>query len=177
VPGTCAVSMRDQGITYCSARRAQLVPILEHQVVARTSAGIPPLQIGREPLFLDRRAQIVELAVRHALPTIYYSRQFTESGGLMSYATDGLVQFRQAGLYAGCIPKGEKPADMLVMQATKFELVRPRGRSARPCRPCCSASRTKSSNRRAIGCGAGVSCWPTTSLTAMQHYTRSWGHS
>jgi putative tryptophan/tyrosine transport system substrate-binding protein len=72
---------------------------------------------------LDRRAQIVELAARHTLPAIYHSRQFPESGGLMSYATDGLDQFRQAGLFAGYILKGGKPADMPMMQATKFELV------------------------------------------------------
>jgi hypothetical protein len=51
--------------------------------------------------------------------------------------------------------------------------VRPRGRSARPCRPCCSASPTKSSNRRAIGCGAGVSCWPLASDAPRNNKQRS----
>jgi putative tryptophan/tyrosine transport system substrate-binding protein len=85
--------------------------------------GADALILRPHPLFFDRRSQIVELAARNALPAIYYNRRFTEAGGLVSYATDELDPFRQAGLYVARILKGEKPSDLPVMQPTKFELV------------------------------------------------------
>jgi putative ABC transport system substrate-binding protein len=81
------------------------------------------LLVGNDVFFTNRREQIVELAARHAVPTIYAFRQFTESGGLMSYSTNLLEVYRQIGLYVGRILKGEKPADLPVVQPTKFELV------------------------------------------------------
>jgi len=68
-------------------------------------------------------AQLVTLATRHAVPAIYPNRGFTEAGGLMSYGTSLLDQARQVGLYTGRILKGEKPADLPVMRATRFEFV------------------------------------------------------
>jgi putative tryptophan/tyrosine transport system substrate-binding protein len=68
-------------------------------------------------------AQLVTLATRHAVPAIYPNRGFTEAGGLMSYGTSLLDQARQVGLYTGRILKGEKPADLPVMRATRFQLV------------------------------------------------------
>ena len=70
-----------------------------------------------------RRVQLTTLTVRHALPTIFSSGKFAEVGGLMSYSPNSTDQFRQAGIYVGRILKGEKPADLPVMQPTKFELV------------------------------------------------------
>jgi putative tryptophan/tyrosine transport system substrate-binding protein len=81
------------------------------------------LAIARSQFFLDRRVQLTTHTVRHALPTIFSSRKFAEIGGLMSYAPSTADLYRQAGMYVGRILKGEKPADLPVMQPTKFELV------------------------------------------------------
>jgi putative ABC transport system substrate-binding protein len=74
-------------------------------------------------LFLQRRVQIAILAVRDSVPTIYVNHLFPEAGGLMSYGSDWTDTFRQVGIYCGRILKGEKPADLPVLQQTKFHLV------------------------------------------------------
>jgi putative ABC transport system substrate-binding protein len=74
-------------------------------------------------LFLQRRVQIAILAVRDSVPTIYVNRLFPEAGGLMSYGSDWTDTFRQVGIYCGRILKGEKPADLPVLQQSKFHLV------------------------------------------------------
>jgi putative ABC transport system substrate-binding protein len=84
---------------------------------------VEALAISRSQFFLDRRVQLTTLTIRHALPTIFSSSKFAEVGGLMSYAPNSTDQFRQAGIYVGRILKGEKPADLSVMQPTKFDLV------------------------------------------------------
>jgi putative ABC transport system substrate-binding protein len=79
--------------------------------------------ISPEALFVTRRVQLLTLAARHALPALYHRREFTDAGGLMSYGSSLAEQFRQTGLYAGRILKGEKPAEMPVQLPTKFEFV------------------------------------------------------
>jgi len=79
--------------------------------------------VGGDTFFNSRRVQLALLAVRHAVPAIYAQREFAEAGGLMSYGTNLADAFRQVGLYAGRILKGAKPADLPVVQSTKFELV------------------------------------------------------
>jgi putative ABC transport system substrate-binding protein len=81
------------------------------------------LFVGTSPLFVTRRVQLTHLATRHAVPAIYSGRQYTEAGGLMSYGTNLTDAFRQMGVYTGRILKGVKPADLPVIQSTKFELV------------------------------------------------------
>jgi putative ABC transport system substrate-binding protein len=81
------------------------------------------LLVCASPFFNGRRQQLVVLAARHAVPAIYEWRDFAEAGGLMSYGTILADAYRQAGVYAGRVLKGAKPADLPVVQATRFEFV------------------------------------------------------
>ena len=81
------------------------------------------LLVSPNPLFSTRRVQLASLAIRHAVPTIHSQREFAESGGLMSYGSSFTDRERQLGVYAGRILKGEKPADLPVLRASKFEFV------------------------------------------------------
>jgi len=81
------------------------------------------LLVSGNPFFTAQRRQLVNLAARHALPAAYAQCDFAEIGGLTSYSTNITDAWRQAGAYAGRILKGAKPADLPVVQATRFELM------------------------------------------------------
>jgi putative ABC transport system substrate-binding protein len=84
---------------------------------------ISGLIVSADPFFDTQRDQLIELAGRHLIPAIYHLREFPLAGGLMSYGTSLADSYRQVGVYAARILKGDKPADLPVVQPTKFDLV------------------------------------------------------
>jgi putative tryptophan/tyrosine transport system substrate-binding protein len=85
--------------------------------------GADALVVAADPFFTAQREALVALAARHAIPTIYEWREFATAGGLLSYGTKLSDSYHQAGVYTGRILRGQKPADLPVLQATKFEFV------------------------------------------------------
>jgi putative tryptophan/tyrosine transport system substrate-binding protein len=85
--------------------------------------GANALLVADDPYFTVRRDQLIALANGHALPTIYYTREFAAAGGLVSYGSNSVDNYARAGAYVGRILKGTPPADLPIEQPTKFELV------------------------------------------------------
>jgi putative ABC transport system substrate-binding protein len=127
-PGTNALIEESQEVA--RAKRVRLA-ILKASIESEIDAAFISLVqmqagglvVGPSPFFTGRINQLVALASRHAVPAIYYLRGFAEAGGLISYADNFRPAFREAGIYAGKILNGAKPADLPVQQPTKFELV------------------------------------------------------
>jgi putative ABC transport system substrate-binding protein len=91
--------------------------------VSLLQAQTGALLVANDPFFNSRMEQLIALAARHAVPAIYYWREFAAAGGLMSYGGSLADQYRLAAVYAGRILKGAKPADLPVVQATKIDLI------------------------------------------------------
>jgi len=128
-PATSEATLRDVGL---AARALGLQIVVLNASTSReinaafaTFVGERPdaLFVGTDPFFTNRRIQLVHLATLHKVPATYTGRLFAELGGLMSYGSDILDAYRQVGAYVGRILKGTKPADLPVMQSSKFELV------------------------------------------------------
>ena len=96
---------------------------LDTAFVTLTQLQAEAALIGSDPFFNSRRDHIVALAARYAIPAIYEWREFAAAGGLMSYGTNLAEAYRQVGIYTGRILKGDKPADLPVMQSIKFDFV------------------------------------------------------
>jgi putative ABC transport system substrate-binding protein len=103
--------------------RASTPGEIDTAFMAMVRQGAGGVVIGQDVFFYSRRDQLVSLAARHALPAVYFLREMVDAGGLMSYGDDRAESFRQAGIYVARILKGEKPADLPVLQPTKFDLV------------------------------------------------------
>jgi putative ABC transport system substrate-binding protein len=127
---------RSSGETIRDARDAtavlgQKLLVLEASAVEEIDAQFASLDqkpadamyVTVSPFFLTRVGQIVALVARHRIPAIYWRREFAEAGGLMSYGSNVAERYRELGRYAGRILNGEKPAQLPVIQTTKFELV------------------------------------------------------
>jgi putative ABC transport system substrate-binding protein len=130
-PNSPAAELQLRDIPDAARTIGQTIAILEARTERDIDAAFATLiqrQVGAllvasDPLFSNRRDQIVALATRYSVPTIYYLREFATAGGLMSYGANLVDAFRHLGIYTGRILSGEKPADLPVMQPTKFELV------------------------------------------------------
>jgi len=96
---------------------------IDKAFAALTGLKADALLVNSDPLFFLQRNQFTTLAARHSMPTIYYAREFVRDGGLMSYGASITSAIRQCGNYVGRILKGENPADLPILQPTKFELV------------------------------------------------------
>jgi ABC-type uncharacterized transport system substrate-binding protein len=123
------ITMRETG---AAARSIGLqIQVLKASTIGEINAAFATLVrekpdalfVGGDPFFNGRRTQLVHLATRHAVPASYPARDFVDAGGLMSYGASIADAWRQAGSYAGRILKGEKPADLPIVQSSKFELI------------------------------------------------------
>jgi putative ABC transport system substrate-binding protein len=109
-----------QQIIVLGAATADEIETAFARLLEQRAAG---LVVSADAFFISRRDQIVALAARHAIPTVYFASQFATAGGLISYSDDRFESLRQAGIYVGRILKGEKAADLPVVQPSKYELI------------------------------------------------------
>jgi putative tryptophan/tyrosine transport system substrate-binding protein len=103
----------------CSRTESEIEPAFASLGEQKVSG----LLVADDPFLQGQRGRLVRLAERHAVPAIYFSRDFVDAGGLMSYGPNLVDAYRFVGTYTGRVLKGEKPADMPVQAPTKFEMV------------------------------------------------------
>jgi putative tryptophan/tyrosine transport system substrate-binding protein len=120
--GDAQAAARAMGLQI-QVHNAQTRQDIDAVFAALVSERADALLVASDTLFSGRRVQLVNLAIRHGIPTAFPNREHTEIGGLMSYGSSIVDAWRQAGVHAGRILKGSRPADLPVVQASKFELV------------------------------------------------------
>jgi putative ABC transport system substrate-binding protein len=116
---TAATSLGRQVVVFSASSETELEAAFARMVQQQIGA----LLGASDPFLFNRRDQIVSLAARHAVPAIYYLRDFAHAGGLMAYGNSLTDMYRLVGVYVGRILKGEKPSDLPVVQSSKFEFV------------------------------------------------------
>jgi putative ABC transport system substrate-binding protein len=102
---------------------ASSIPEIDAAFATLARQHVDSLLVGNDAFFTSRRVQLATLPARHGIPTMYSLREYVEVGGLMSYGHQSSSAWHQAGVYAGRLLKGEQPADLPIMQSTKFEFV------------------------------------------------------
>jgi ABC-type uncharacterized transport system substrate-binding protein len=130
-PNVAYIDAQLNDIRSSAASIGREIVILNASTIAEIDAAFATLRqmrtdvlsVAVDPFFFDRASQIVVLAARHAMPTLYFRREFAAVGGLMSYGSNAAEGYRVLGVYAGRILKGEKPGDLPIQLPTKFELV------------------------------------------------------
>jgi putative ABC transport system substrate-binding protein len=130
-PNVAYIDNQINDIRSAAASIGREIAILNASTIAEIDAAFATLRqmradalsVAIDPFFFDRATQIVVLAARHAVPALYFRREFAAVGGLMSYGSNADDAYRVLGVYAGRILKGEKPGDLPIQLPTKFELV------------------------------------------------------
>jgi len=130
-PNVAYIDAQLNDIRSSAASIGREIVILNASTIAEIDAAFATLRqmrtdvlsVAVDPFFFDRASQIVVLAARHAMPALYFRREFAAVGGLMSYGSNAAEGYRVLGVYAGRILKGEKPRDLPIQLPTKFELV------------------------------------------------------
>jgi putative tryptophan/tyrosine transport system substrate-binding protein len=130
-PNVAYIDAQLNDIRSSAASIGREIVILNASTIAEIDAAFATIRqmraeafsVAVDPFFFDRASQIVVLAARHAVPALYFRREFAAVGGLMSYGSNAAEGYRVLGVYAGRILKGEKPGDLPIQLPTKFELV------------------------------------------------------
>jgi putative tryptophan/tyrosine transport system substrate-binding protein len=127
-PTTAAIVADVRAVAASLGRQVEIVQAntsreIDTAIASSVQKQADALLVGTGPPFAQRRVQLATLTARHAVPAMFSDRQYVEAGGLMSYGSNVTDMYRQVGIYTGRILKGEKPAELPVLQAAKFELV------------------------------------------------------